>query len=318
MPGSLLNLITVQTNMTTREELIELFRKYDYNEISLEEFAEQLKIIIIKLRQTEVSEKDNFRELSLALDSGLNDFKIAMRHKRRGIPETSNDSTAEFRLKNSIEEIRDTLKVTPADYPERQSIINAKPEKFAEDKVEEITESLELLKDNQIKLIPISSVLLALMNESRKACQKKNIPYRTPNLLLVLLQMRDSLAKRALNKIELDLGQRYHENFESFIRNDQPRLEAGNSFIPFDWDERDDIRLSKKEAFVDRSPVVNQKHIFLGILQSNSNTAKEIREVLDDKFEKLLDIVRKEPSSFSINTSTVGTVLKPKNGTVQK
>ncbi len=172
-----------------------------------------------------------------------------------------------------------------------------------------IQQTEERIKDTLIKSISISSVLLALMDASRKACQEKDIPYRTPNLLLVLLQMPNSLAKQFLNRIEKDVGQEFQDGLESYVKSEQPKLEVNNSYNSFDWSERDDIRLAQIEAFNDRYPVVTQKHLLLGILQSDSKTKKEIRGKLDNKFQELLDIVRKESPSSINSTSTPGPIL---------
>ena len=178
------------------------------------------------------------------------------------------------------------------------------------DSLFKIQQTEEEIKDNQIKSIPISSVLLPFMNASRKTCQEKDIPYRTPNLLLILLQVPNSLTKQFLNRIKKDFGQELQDALESYVAYRQPQFDAENSYNSFDWSERDDIRLAQREAFNDRYPVVTPKHLLLGILQSDSKTKKEIRENLGNKFQELLDIVRKEsPSSINSIISTPGPIL---------
>ncbi len=130
--------------MATKEELMELFQNYDTKSISLEEVLKQLKYILIDLRQSDSvsgEEIEDFRELSTALETNIEKYEIAKRHKRRNIPLTNEDLTAEGGLKNIIEEVRDVLKVNPSDYTKRQTLITAKPEKSGEDEVEK-----ELLK----------------------------------------------------------------------------------------------------------------------------------------------------------------------------
>jgi hypothetical protein len=162
--------------------------------------------------------------------------------------------------------------------------------------------------------VHLSDGLLVLINQSRKSCEEIDIPFRTPNLLLPLFRVSSSLAKRSLDKIQANLGQGYEDALISYIVNMQPKLERGNKYVPFDWYEREDVRLAQAEAFNEGYPVVTEKHLLLGILQSNSKTSKEIRDQLgENKFHHLLEIVREEHPQTSSST-TPGSIMTQNSG----
>lgn len=167
------------------------------------------------------------------------------------------------------------------------------------------------ITENIIRSIPISSSLLKLMDESRKLCQERNVPYRTPNLLLLLLQIPNSMAKQALNIIMKNLGQQLFNSLKCYVFEEQLLLEKGNQYIEFDWVEQNYIRLAQSEAFNEKYPVVTEKHLLLGILQSESKTASGIKEKIGNKFHDLLNIIRNETPSINKNISSTPWIRNP-------
>jgi hypothetical protein len=170
----------------------------------------------------------------------------------------------------------------------------------------EILKKLGKIGQNTVR---ISDELLKVLNESRRSCKERNIPFRTPNLFLPLFKMDNSLVKRSMDKIQENLGQKYEQALTLYIVNEQPKLESQNKYQSFDWYEREDIRLAQEEAFNEEYPVITEKHLLLGILRSNSRTSKEIRDQLGkEKFQHLLEVVRQE--QVQINSSvTPGNIL---------
>ena len=147
---------------------------------------------------------------------------------------------------------------------------------------------------NSPRIIPIDEKLLIKLQESKEYCKQANIPYRTPNLLLTLLQIKNSFSKKFLNEIVKDknLGEIYHKAIEDFVSNKQRDEERGNKFKEFDWEDREDIRLAQYEALFEKSSKVKENHLLVGILCANSNTSEKIREQLGVKFSQLLQNAR--------------------------
>lgn len=178
--------------------------------------------------------------------------------------------------------------------------LNTKIEEFFKAEKEEIV----VIKNRLISLTPISNYLLERINESVKYCKNKNIPYQTPNLLLALFNIPNSLAKRALDKLEDGLGDKYHKKIDYYVNFKQPQKIKEEMFQQFDWSGSEWGRLAKIEAFNDGYPVVAEKHMLLGILQSeNSSTIETIKNKLGNNFLILLDIIKKESPFRKIQTN---------------
>lgn len=170
-------------------------------------------------------------------------------------------------------------------------MLNTKIEEYFETEKAEI----EIIKKRLISLTPISKGLLDYINESINDCKTKNIPYQTPNLLLSLFQIHNSLLKQSFDKLENGLGDEYYKKIEYYVRFKQSLKLKGKFFKQFDWSETEWGQLSKIEAFNEGYPIVVEKFLLLGILQSkNSGTIKKIKEELGDKFPTLLTLIKEE------------------------
>ena len=154
-------------------------------------------------------------------------------------------------------------------------------------------------KGEYVRSIPVSRPLLVRLEASRKTCEEADIPYRTPNLLLALLQPDRHLTRKIFNRIENGLGDLLYKSFLSYISEEQPSLEAGRGYTSFDWYEREDVMIGQREANADGHPVVAEKHLLLGILQTNSKTVEDLRAMLGEKFQILLEMLRNEAAPNS-------------------
>jgi hypothetical protein len=126
-------------NIVAKEKLVELFQNYDEKSISIEEVCDQLKYILIDLRQSNAKsgiEKDTFNNFLISLEINIPKYESADRKKKLKISLTREEETAETDLRTIIEDIRDTMKVHPSDYSKRQTLITAKPEKTGDNEVE--------------------------------------------------------------------------------------------------------------------------------------------------------------------------------------
>lgn len=175
---------------------------------------------------------------------------------------------------------------------------------------ESLSESREELNARLVRAIPISGALSAQLEVARAASREVDLPFRTPNLLLLLLEARGGLAVGVMNGVSEGLGDRLRRSIRRYVDEEQRILEGGNRFVPFDWLEREDVRLAQKEAFDDGYPVVTEKYLLLGVLQADSNTSRFLRGELRDKFQEVLDAVRSMPTQAA---GGLGTPLPPQS-----
>jgi len=73
-----------------------------------------------------------------------------------------------------------------------------------------------------------------------------------------------------------------------------------DSFRPFTWVERNDVRRAQELAAEDHSATVTEIHLLLSILEGTSNTRDWLAQVLGPNFDRLRHIAeqkrRKPPS----------------------
>src|SRR5947209_4982833 len=75
----------------------------------------------------------------------------------------------------------------------------------------------ELRGDLQEKGIPLDAALLAVLNLRKGWCQQRNMPFRTPSVLLVLLEIPNSLARRALETLRPGLAAELERRLKSYV-----------------------------------------------------------------------------------------------------
>ncbi len=99
--------------MNTKEKIADILWQYDNDASSVKEIAKQLKNILGELRQSGAisgEKREDFKELSIALDQNLNDFKEADRQERLGIPGADEKlKSTDYHLRRIIYDIRDML-----------------------------------------------------------------------------------------------------------------------------------------------------------------------------------------------------------------
>src|SRR5262249_36458155 len=90
-----------------------------------------------------------------------------------------------------------------------------------------------------------------------------------------------------------------------FARDFQTRLERyisdilpkyPGSFSGFHWEEREDVQKARQIARKEGSDTVMEKHLFLGILETESKTRQALKNALGEKdFGQLVDFIRSCP-----------------------
>jgi len=156
--------------------------------------------------------------------------------------------------------------------------------------------------------LPLAGGLLALLELHKEACARRNLAFLTPNLLLALLQRADGVTWRSLEFLRPGLAGELRERLLVY---DRARAPAG-AFVPFRWEERDDILRAGELARQDAAPEVGEKHLLLGVLGSGSTTVKNLEQWLGNAdFQRLVGIVREQPDERPAPVATPGLVLPP-------
>jgi ATP-dependent Clp protease ATP-binding subunit ClpA len=155
--------------------------------------------------------------------------------------------------------------------------------------------------------IAFDGTLLAVLNLQKDWCRQENVPFRTPSLLLVLLEVPDSVARRALENLRPGLATELERRLKSYVAA-IPTSGAGSSFADFQWEERADVRLAQRRAMEEGSATVTERHLLLGILEAKSNTQQGLKDMLgEDDFRGLIQIVKDTPvEPLNSNDPTLG------------
>ncbi len=95
--------------------------------------------------------------------------------------------------------------------------------------------------------IPIGRTLIAVLNLQKDWCRPRNVPFRTPSLLLMLLEMANGVAQRALESMRSGLAAELERRLKSYVAA-VSTSGAGSSFSDFQWEERADVRLAQRRA----------------------------------------------------------------------
>lgn len=140
--------------------------------------------------------------------------------------------------------------------------------------------------------IPFDGTLLAVLNLQKDWCRQENVPFRTPSMLLVLLEVPDSVARRALENLRPGLATELESRLKSYVAA-VPTSGAGSSFADFQWEERADVRLAQRRAMEEGSATVTERHLLLGIFEAKSNTQQGLKDMLgEDDFRGLIQTVK--------------------------
>jgi hypothetical protein len=156
---------------------------------------------------------------------------------------------------------------------------------------------LGVLKPSNLRTYPIQLDVLARLESSRSVCQDLNLPYRTTHMLYTLLEMPSRFAEQCFNRVlpEQRYGTQLRSLLKDFIKRTLSERDRRNeqAYVPFEWDERDEIQSARQEMLLDNSSGCSERHVLLGVLNTPSNVIKEIRRKMGSEvFSQLRDMVR--------------------------
>jgi hypothetical protein len=153
----------------------------------------------------------------------------------------------------------------------------------------------EVILKRLVQSLPIASDLSAQLELARASHEATNVQFATGSLLLALLVMRGRFFADRLDETRPGLAAAVEAILERYVRVVLPSASGG--YENFDWVERSDVQRAQFHALEDGSPVVREKHLLLGILESGSRSVRDLKSYLGEHdFERLVENTRNAPA----------------------
>ena len=188
----------------------------------------------------------------------------------------------------SVEEAAQLLKV--AEFRKRVEEVGLawtyKSEAEFKDRLREHLQHI-LLKEFAGRRPPLDRNLAALLDIEIARCRERGTMFYTPNLLLSLLSVSTSPARRILDQACPDEAGPILEALRRYT----PGSTNGNEpkSASFDLYERDDVQAARHRARQEGRPAIDARHLLLGFLDTESETRSELRRHLGDEgFHRLV------------------------------
>jgi len=144
-----------------------------------------------------------------------------------------------------------------------------------------------LLKEFAGRTPPLNKNLQSLLDLEKSRCEERNLPFHGPNLLFALLSSPNGLARRIFDQACPGKAEPLVEQLRNFVP------EGGRPFSDFDWNSRKDIQTARLRAIEEGSTTIDARHLLLGLLETASETQKELQRALGKKaFSQLLRSVK--------------------------
>lgn len=182
---------------------------------------------------------------------------------------------------------------------------NGKPVTLWQNQDEAFSDIVKGIRAVIRRLIPfpqLDTSLLEILNAQMEECRRKNMAVYTPHLLLALLQT--SLTKQALEYWRPGLASTLQEKLKEYVSHILPKYPQ--PFYDFLWEERKDVQKARQIAREDDSDTIQEKHLLLGILETEGNTQQALKRFLGEKsFHQLIPFLR----SFPLGTPGIDDVF---------
>lgn len=153
--------------------------------------------------------------------------------------------------------------------------------------------------------LPLSRDLLALLNQYKETCQRLDIPFLTPHLLLALFEIHDSKAQHYLNLLTPPRADQVLSILRHIVDVRLPTREV--PFSDFQWEDRQDVWYAQTLASDYGSFEVTEEHLLLAVLcmESASSTVRGLKGFLgESSFQELAVHIQSSLSIRSRRPST--------------
>ena len=144
---------------------------------------------------------------------------------------------------------------------------------------------------------PSMEPLLQLELEGeRERCALNNAPFRTTNALRVLLRLPESAALKVFDQCRGGFGKKLLQSISDEVETHSWLQNPIVGFQPFRWGERPEIATAEILANREGCAMILLKHLLLAILEGNSRTQQELKDLLGHEFESAVKHARSLPA----------------------
>jgi hypothetical protein len=121
------------------------------------------------------------------------------------------------------------------------------------------------------------------LDAARESCANADRRLMTPDVLLALLNLMDHSVEVCFATVTPGLPDRLRKSLSAYLTASADKF---GPFVPFKWDEREDIRRAKFYAWANDAPVVTGPALLLGLLDdTSSQTIRQLNELLGEDIE---------------------------------
>ena len=113
-----------------------------------------------------------------------------------------------------------------------------------------------------------------------ESCERANRRLMTPDVLFALLSLKDGSVAACFATVSLSWPDRLREALRAYLS----AADAG-PFGPFKWGQRPEVRKAKVYAWAKDAAVVTGPALLLGVLDTPSETSKQLAELMGDDIE---------------------------------
>jgi hypothetical protein len=157
--------------------------------------------------------------------------------------------------------------------------------------------------------LPLNKSLLAVLNHYKESCRTKDIPFYTPHLLLALITIQNGVAQHALHQLHAGLADELKDKLTKYINEALPRF-TNQSFSEFEWLEREDVKRAEAWALKQGASNIQEKHLLLGVLETDSGTMKSLQKMLGEgETRKLKEIIENTADAPPLDNMTPGPLV---------
>lgn len=129
-------------------------------------------------------------------------------------------------------------------------------------------------------LRPFYSELSAALERQKQDCENRNVEFRTPHMLHVVLESAEKpFFMRAFKQCNASLFEDLCDRTRQYI--DKPQSQSvGREFRTFGWEDREEVQAANNEAIREEEVVITARHLMLGILVCHNSISKFVKAVL--------------------------------------
>jgi ATP-dependent Clp protease ATP-binding subunit ClpA len=141
----------------------------------------------------------------------------------------------------------------------------------------------------------VNDRLLARLEMVKQDLAARNLPYRSPALLLSLLSLPSGFAESCLERIRPGLADAVRRSIQHYLDETLPATDH-KGFQPFEWSEREELRSAQSLATAGNAPAVTERHLLLALLRGQNAAADSLKALAGGDYQKLIEVVERTPS----------------------